>query len=66
MARKNRATTPQSRHEIGKEYMEHLDKAALLRKQLNDDLALAKIDDEFEVLTFDLQTIHPLPYLNTK
>ncbi len=43
----------------------HLERAELLRKQMDEDLALAKTDDEVETLTFDMQKTLNLPKLPT-
>ncbi len=43
----------------------HLDRADFLRKQMNEDLEQAKIDDEIETLTFDLQKVLFLPKVPT-
>ncbi|XP_037025826.1 uncharacterized protein LOC119067135 [Bradysia coprophila] len=43
----------------------HVDRADFLRKKMNDDLERAKIDDEIETLTFDLQKVLVLPKVPT-
>lgn len=43
----------------------HLERAAYLRKQMNLDLERAKIDDEIETLTFDMQKTLFIPKLPT-
>lgn len=43
----------------------HVNRADFLRKQMNDDLERAKIDDEIETLTFDLQKVLCLPKIPT-
>lgn len=46
-------------------HMHHLERAELLRKQMYEDLALAKTDDEVETLTFDMQKTLNLPKLSS-
>lgn len=47
------------------EHNDHLEQAELLRKQMNDDIARAKVDSLLEVLPFDFQKILCLPNIAT-
>lgn len=41
----------------------HLEKAEVLRKEMNKDLESSKNEAELEVLTFDMEKTHPVPKL---
>lgn len=50
---------------IEEEHEMHLKTAAELREAMNNDLRLAREDENIETLTYDLQKTHPLPKLPT-
>lgn len=65
VTRKSKAQSAEEIKEIEESHNAHLEKAALLRAQMNNDLALAKTNEKLETLTYDQQKTHDIPNLTT-
>lgn len=63
--KKNLITDEEAKLKIIEEHTAHLKTAENLKKQLKDDMALAKTDPKTETITYDLEKTLPLPRIPT-